>query len=135
MGKSKIIASQVFREGKALEGAAKFKEAAEQYVLILNQNPLHVEAGNRLMMMYRKLKEYKKEVSLINKLVAAHEKEVEGNQREWIKNHGELAELSRPLAESLGLLNSEGLPFYENEMLNRWKKRREILSKKITPKR
>jgi len=131
MGKSKIITSLVFKEANALEGAAKFKGAAEQYALILKHNPLHVEAGNRLMMMYRKLKEYKKEAALINKLVAAHEKEIEGNQREWIKNHGELAELSRPLAESLGLLDSKGLPYYENELLKRWKKRKEVVSKKL----
>lgn len=121
----------LYLQGQSLEQEKSYAEAARQYEKILKSNPIHIDANNRLMIVYRKLKEYKKEFALIIKAISAHEKRIEENQRQWIKEHSKMATLSRPLAKSLGLLTTKGLPVQENELLDRWKRRKAILSKKL----
>ncbi|MDR6781952.1 tetratricopeptide (TPR) repeat protein [Pedobacter africanus] len=131
MKKQKKVESGLFMQGRKFEQEQLYAEAAKQYEKILKGNPVHVDANNRLMIVYRKLKQYRKESVLISKAIAAHEKEIEAKQQQWIKEHSKMAELSRPLAQSLGLLNTKGLPVHENELLDKWKRRKEVVVKKI----
>ncbi|SMC87734.1 hypothetical protein SAMN04488524_3164 [Pedobacter africanus] len=39
------------------------------------------------MIVYRKLKAYRKEATLIRKVIAAHEKDMEKRQRSWVKSY------------------------------------------------
>src|SRR5690349_7089816 len=105
--KRKKIESGLYLQGRTFEREKSYAEAARQYEKILKANPIHIEANNRLMIVYRKLKLYRKESALISKAIAAHEKDMEAHQHKWIKEHSETAELSRPLAQSLGLLTSK----------------------------
>ncbi|WP_316812147.1 hypothetical protein [Pedobacter heparinus] len=129
--KQKKIESGLYLQGRAFEGEKSYAEAARQYEKILKANPLHIEASNRLMIVYRKLKLHRKESALISKAIAAHEKDIEVKQQQWIKEHSKMAELSRPLARSLGLLTSKGLPVQENELLIKWKLRKAVVDKKL----
>ena len=129
--KQQKIESGLYLQGRTFEGEKSYAEAAGQYEKILKANASHINASNRLMIVYRKLKLYAKESALISKAIAAHEKDMEEKQHKWINEHSEMAELSRPLARSLGLLTSKGLPVQENELLNKWKLRKAVVVKKL----
>jgi len=97
MKKQKKIESGLFMQGRKFEQEQLYAEAAKQYEKILKGNPVHVDANNRLMIVYRKLKQFRKESALISKAITAHEKEIEAKQQQWVKEHSKMAELSRPL--------------------------------------
>lgn len=131
MKKKQNSANFLFKVGRDLELQKSYAEAVEQYKLALKSDLLHVEASNRLMIVYRRLKLYEKEAALITKLIVAHQKDIETKQRGWIKSHKKMAEMTKSLAHSLGLLSSKGLPLYENELLKKWEKRKAIVLTKI----
>jgi tetratricopeptide (TPR) repeat protein len=127
--------SLLYHHGRALEGQKCYTEAAVQYAEILKMDPLHIDAGNRLMIVYRKLKAYRKELAVITKAIEAHRKHIESSQRAWIKSHQKIADLTRSLAQTLGLLDSKGLPLYENELLEKWQRRRDVVLNKLKKKK
>ncbi|AOM78888.1 hypothetical protein BFS30_17950 [Pedobacter steynii] len=47
---------------------------------------------------------------------------------------GEQADLTRSLAQSLGLLSAEGLPLYQDEQLEKWKRRMAVVQTKLQRK-
>lgn len=134
MKKNIQSASLIYNEAKKLENQKCYVEAAQEYATLMKIDPLHIDASNRLMIIYRKLKAYRKEITVINRAITAHERHIETSQREWIKAHKELADMTRSLAQTLGLLNSKGLPIYENELLEKWKRRRIIVLNKLQKK-
>jgi len=67
-------------------------------------------AYNRVMILYRKQKMYKKELSAIKKAINAYEKDILKDQQAWKKINGHTAELSQNLARALGLMDDKGLP-------------------------
>ncbi|WGQ10685.1 hypothetical protein QG516_03325 [Pedobacter gandavensis] len=131
MKKNNESPSILYPVAKTLEDQQSYAEAAKEYARILKTNPLHIDAANRLMIVYRKLKAYAKELAVIDKAIAAHEKDTEIKQRQWIKSHQKVANLTRSLAKSLGLLSDSGLPIYEDELLEKWKQRKKIVEGKL----
>jgi hypothetical protein len=131
MKNKKESALVLYKNARDLELQKRYDEAAREYAAILKSYPLHIDASNRLMIVYRKLKAYRKEAAVINKAISAHEKETEKKQRAWIKSHQKIANLTRSLAETLGLLNSKGLPIYENDLLEKWRRRKSIVLGKL----
>ncbi|MGE8424208.1 MAG: hypothetical protein ACN6PI_15335, partial [Sphingobacterium siyangense] len=81
--------------------------------------------------LYRKLKEYKKELAIIKQAIAAYEKDFKDDQQTWKKANSKSARLSLSLAKSMGLLNDKGLPVYEESQIISWRKRMEAVQKKI----
>nr|WP_157247069.1 hypothetical protein [Pedobacter panaciterrae] len=131
MKKRKESVSVLYHNAMVLENHQSYAEAAKEYARLLKSNPLHIEAANRLMIVYRKLKAYAKEASVIDKAISAHEKDTENKQHKWIKSHQKVADMTRSLAQSLGLLSDSGLPIYENELLEKWKRRKKIVEEKL----
>ncbi|TCD26553.1 hypothetical protein EZ456_13265 [Pedobacter psychrodurus] len=131
MNSKKIREAKYFELGRQAERDGLLKEAVKQYLLLLKNKPAHIDANNRLMMAYRKLHEYSKEIELIKKAVNALEQETERQQQRYIDEHPEKASDTRALAMSLGLLGKKGLPLIENEVVARWQKRLQIVQKKL----
>ena len=82
------------------------------------------------MIIFRKQKDYQKELGIINNTIKSYEAEAKSSIQER-KLNSKIASLSRSLAKSLGLLTKSGLPVYINEDVDRWIKRREIVKKKL----
>ena len=95
------------------------QEAIHAYEQVIKQDPLNELAYDRLMILYRKLKDYKKEVALINKAVKAYEKYYKSRQSRSKK----VLELSEKLSKSVGLTDKKGNSLYEPEPIAKWKKR------------
>jgi two-component SAPR family response regulator len=62
-----ITTKERLKKAKGAEAAQQLEEAAEIYEQILKEDNLEVEAYDRLMMVYRKLKDYKNELSVVDR--------------------------------------------------------------------
>jgi len=131
MDSKRIREAGYFELGRQAERDGQLKDAVKQYLLVLKRNPAHIEANNRLMMVYRRLHEYSKEILLIKDAVMALELEKEQQQGRYINDHPEKARDTRELALTLGLLGKKGLPLVENEAVLRWQKRLPVIQKKL----
>ena len=119
-------------EAFALERQQQFEQATDLYEQILQRDPLSERAYDRLMIIFRKQKAYKKENEIIKQAIGAYEHDRKEDIQAWAKSHKGIAAKSKALAKSLGLLNKSGLPAYEKAQVVRWRKRLEVVKKKLS---
>jgi hypothetical protein len=89
---------------------------------------------DRLMIYYRKHKEYKKELSLINKalkIFADHFKKQADEILAVAKSSAAIKRLSARINKSAGLVDKKGNPHYMPEPILRWLKRKKTVQEKI----
>jgi hypothetical protein len=89
---------------------------------------------DRLMIYYRKHKEYKKELSLINKalkIFADHFKKQADEILAVAKSGAAIKRLSAKINKSAGLVDKKGYPHYMPEPILRWLKRKKTVQEKI----
>ncbi|MFC6101646.1 hypothetical protein [Olivibacter domesticus] len=113
----------------ALDG--RIADAIKNYIAAIKADPLLARAYNRLMILYRKQKEYKKEMAIIKQAIGAYEKEIKADQQAWKKANSKSARLNTNLAKAMGLLDDKGLPVYEYPQVGTWRKRMETVRKKL----
>jgi tetratricopeptide (TPR) repeat protein len=130
MARGRVTVHDLLEEAIWLEGEGDSKEAEKHYNIVLDRDSLNVTAYNRLMIIFRKQKEYQKELAIINRAIKSYEAEAKSSIQDR-KLNSKIANLSRLLAKSLGLLTKSGMPVYINEDVDRWIKRRKIVKKKL----
>jgi hypothetical protein len=121
--------------------AAKEAEANDDFdkaIGLYEQNitePFHDQyAFERLMVIYRKRKEYKQELRVIKKGIDVFR---EGNKKhieETIgskKNKTQLVKLSNAFMKGAGLVDKKGKETYFPEPINKWMKRKEVVEKRL----
>jgi tetratricopeptide (TPR) repeat protein len=106
-------------------------EAAEIYERIIKQAPMEAVAHNRLMVLTRREKDYRKELRIIQQAIAAHTRHAQENQQAWLRSHKKTARLAKALVKSLGLTDRKGLPVVENRQLANWRKRLQVVKKRL----
>ena len=126
----KLIANN--QEPAILEKEGKLEDAAEGYEHILKEHPLNLRANDRLMIIYRKLKQFDKELQTVEKAIAAFEEKFNTDKKTYNKR---IAALSRSLSKATGLLDKKGNNLYEPGELAKWKRRRDTLLKKLKKKK
>lgn len=114
-----------------LERQDDLMAAIKVYQDVVQSDPLHAAAYNRLMVIYRKQKKYCDELSVIKQAIHAYEKDLLEDQKAWKKANRKIATISQTLAKSLGLLNEKGKSNYEEPQLTTWKKRAAVASKRL----
>ncbi len=129
MTPSRVTVHDLLEDAIRLEGEGDSKEAEKHYDIVLDRDPLNVTAYNRLMIIFRKQKEYRKELAIINRAIKSYEADAKSSIQHR-KLNSRIAGLSKSLAKSLGLLTKGGLPVFLNEDVDRWIKRREVVKKK-----
>ena len=118
-----------------LVGIANYKEregnldeAAKVYETIIKYHPANEYSYNRLMMIYRKKKDYKNELRVINEGIKVFRElytpSSAGKNRNVIK-------LSRQLSMVTGLTDKKGKSLYDAEPIGKWKKRKQVVLKKL----
>lgn len=103
-------------------------EAATDYLNRLKGNPLDQNAYQRLMIIYRKAKEFKQELAIIDKAINAFEDSFKGNSR---KKNPKVDQLSKKINMAFGLTDKKGKSLFDHEPVATWKKRRTTVLKKI----
>ena len=123
--------SDLIAQARQLEQEAKFTEAAPLYEKVVQQDPLNEGAVQRLLVIYRKLKEYRKELQLLNTSIKAVSSRQQEQQAFWSKKHPGAAKTSRSLLRSLGRAKTKAAPVYEEAIVRTWRKRKENLAKRM----
>jgi tetratricopeptide (TPR) repeat protein len=99
--------------------------AAMAYEQLVKLTPLNEKAYHRLMILYRKLKEPKKELKTIKAGIGAFE-----NLYKRSTNYDKkVIQLSKALQKATGLADKKGNNMYDPEPVARWKKRKKVVEK------
>jgi len=116
-------------QAKGLEAAGEPKKAAEMYKQLIKQDPLDEFSYNRLMIFYRKEKDYEEELKLINKAIKNFQAQLDKKRKRLSSGKKQLVQLSNALITKAGLkkANQEYLP----EPIASWMKRKKIVEAKI----
>ncbi|MDB5198814.1 MAG: hypothetical protein JWO92_777 [Chitinophagaceae bacterium] len=101
--------------------------AIKDYEEAIKTNPLTEKAYDRLMILYRKEKDYKKELKLINAGIKTFETFYKSRK----SGSKKIAEISKKLNRSFGFTDKKGNAVYDPEPIARWKKRKVTVEKKV----
>ncbi len=104
-------------------------KAVAAYEKLISENPLNEYAYDRLMIIYRKSKEYKKEKAIITRAIKAFEQFYKSASR--ISKSKKILSLSKAFMKSTGLADNKGKLLYQKEPLARWNKRKKVVEKKL----
>lgn len=114
--------------GKALESEKDFDAAIRLYSTILKKKPLNESVYNRLMILFRKTKDYRSELKIVDEAI----KNFQEHGASVSKKHGgAIGRLSRSIGKSTGLLDQKGNSVYDPEPIATWKKRKLVIRKKL----
>lgn len=102
--------------------------AIETYKQIVEKDPLQTRAYDRLMILYRKEKDYKRELSIINSGIKTFEKFYKDQLGKPSKK---ISEISKQLNKAFHLIDKKGNSLYAPEPIDRWQKRKEVVEKKV----
>ena len=119
----------LLKNAKELEKNGELEEAASLYEKVIKADPRRETAYNRLMIILRKQKKYKKELALLNKGIKAFKDRYESGKKKSISKKVE--QISKALLKSTGLADKKGIPLFQNEPIGRWTKRKQIVEKKL----
>ena len=100
-------------------------ESAAEYEKIIRKDRYNEKAYDRLMIIYRKNKDYAKELKLIEAGIRAFIELF--NKAVKRKPDKKTIRLSRALLKLTGLSDKKGNPLYQREPINKWTKRESIL--------
>jgi tetratricopeptide (TPR) repeat protein len=121
-------AEQSLSIAKTAEQEDTIDDAIDNYEKVIKEDPLNEYAYDRLMILYRKNKEYKKELKIINAAVTAY---TAFYKKGKAKRTGSVATISEKINKAFGLVDKKGNELYEPEPIARWKKRKAVVEKKI----
>src|SRR5687768_12832509 len=116
-------------KAKELERKGELEKAASAFEKVIKENPANEFAYDRLMIIYRKNKEYKKEKAVIVAGINAFQQFYKNASK--FQATKKVAALSKALLKATGLSDKKGQPLYEREPLGRWNKRRRTVEKKL----
>ena len=105
------------------------RAALSEYKKMVRTHPLKEEVYDRMMILYRREKNYEQEMQVIIKAVKAFQEKF-GKQQEHLKGR-KLVSLSKSLLLSTGLADKKGNPVYEHEPIARWNKRKKLVEKRL----
>ncbi|MEO5984840.1 MAG: hypothetical protein ABIP80_05005 [Ferruginibacter sp.] len=117
---------EIITEAKTAEDSGQLETAAELYNQALQQDELNEYAYNRLMIIYRKKKDVKNELHIINTAIKAY-KDFYASKKHITKN---ISAISNKLNKSFGLTDKKGNTLYTPEPIATWLKRKELIEKK-----
>ncbi|HTD94963.1 MAG TPA: hypothetical protein VK644_14155 [Chitinophagaceae bacterium] len=117
-------------KGLEWEKAGETDKAINAYEKIIKKNPLQEQAYERLMIIYRKQKEYRKELAIIKAGIAAFNKFYATAMKP--STDKKVISISRALLKSTGLADKKGNPLFQREPIGKWTKRKQMVEKRAT---
>lgn len=118
-------------KARRAEQLGDIPEAAEIYERIAKQAPMETIVHNRLMVFHRREKNYRKELQVIQRAIAAYARHAQESQEAWLRRHKKTARLGKALVKSLGLTDRKGVPVLENRQVANWRKRLQVVKKRL----
>jgi len=120
--------STLIKQAKEAEQEGHVDQATQLYENAIKQKPVLEKPYTRLMIFYRKAKEYSKAMTVINKglevFTAVHDK-----RKEAFSSSSKVAKLSKAILKSVGgKVKDEN---YYPEPITKWLKRKAVVEKKL----
>jgi tetratricopeptide (TPR) repeat protein len=121
--------SECMEKAKEFELNNNIDEAIKMYLKCIRLNPASEFAYNRLFILYRKSKQYNKELAVIKQGIRFFE-ELFAKQKK-VKSSNRITRLSNALMKSTGLADKKGKPIYEQQPILKWKQRALLIEKRL----
>ena len=127
----------VFRRNELASQAEKsgdYDNAIQLYEQIIRENRADPVPFQRLMILYRKAKEYEKELDVINrgiKVFKQQQAELLDKAHAAHKDRKKIAQLSNSIMKQMGLKDKKGNEVYQPEPVSTWLKRKALVEKKL----
>lgn len=122
-----VTLKQTIKEAQEAEEKEDISLAIKEYEEAIQKDSLAEKAYNRLMILYRKDKNYKKELQLINSGIKAFETFYRSRK----SGSRKIAEISKKLNKLFGFTDKKGNAVYDPEPIARWKKRKVTVENRI----
>ncbi|CAN5740053.1 hypothetical protein BH10BAC2_BH10BAC2_35390 [soil metagenome] len=119
------------KEAESAIQADNLPRAASIYEKIVTRQPHNEHGYNRLMMIYRKQGAFNKELQIINSAIRNVTSAYQSKGQKLYGNNSAVKNISNELMKSLGLKTASGKYLLELPIVESWKKRKEIVLKKI----
>ena len=103
-------------------------QATKMYKDIIKADPLNEQAYSRLMILYRKEKDYKAEEAIIHRAIQHFEGYYKKQQH---TRSAQITSLSKSIAQKTGLVNTKGSALYAPEPIASWQKRLLTVEKRL----
>lgn len=118
----------IIKQAKEAEAAGEHENAKLLYEKAIQQQPIIEQPYNRLMVLYRKDKEYGKELKVL-KLALNLFSEQHDKKKAQFSGSGKVAQLSKALLKSLGSKQTD--ENYYPQPIPKWLKRKAVVEKKL----
>jgi hypothetical protein len=113
------------------ERKEEFDEAAKLYTEAIRAEPSNEFPYDRLMVIYRKQKNYKEELKVIKEGIRCFQEQHENKQKELVGSNKKITQLSNAFMKSVGLKDKKGKSTYYPEPVSKWQKRKQVVEKKL----
>ncbi|HMH21232.1 MAG TPA: YciI family protein [Puia sp.] len=115
-----------------LEKDGRLSDAAAIYQKLFSNDPSGEKVIGRLLVLYRQLKDYKKELSVLNDAIAAYRQQQKSAREKWIQSHPKAASAGRSILRQLEKTGEAVTGLGENHVVERWMKRKQLVTSRIT---
>lgn len=122
---------ELMKEAKEAEENNELEKAAKIYERATKQEPHEEQAYDRLLVIYRKLRQYEDELKVIKKGLAAFEELYQKKTERLLDKNKSVERLSNALAKSLGQKGKKTESLYYPEPIPKWMKRQKLVEKKL----
>lgn len=120
-------ATLTYKDGRKLEQDGDLKAAAGAYQQVLKRSPANLQSIQRLVIIYRKLKDVDREIRYINAAIKIHEQHYASGR----KADKLTTTISNKLNKLLGHTDNKGKPLYKPEEVRKLELRKQrLLAKK-----
>jgi tetratricopeptide (TPR) repeat protein len=127
-------AIDLLKEAREAEANNDMDSAIKLYQRVIRKQPHLEEAYNRLMVIFRKEKDYEAEFDVISQGIKAFEDFYKQRAEKVLHDHKQAQRLSSALARSLGQSGKKTSAIFYPQPIPRWLKRQEVVEKKLQRK-
>ena len=113
---------------RQLEADGEYAAAIEMYESLVKKFPADAQLYDRLMILYRKEKKYKKELAVIATAIKKFSDLLLPAKENASRK---VTSLSKSILHAVGLSDKRGTALYHPKPLARWQKRKKILQQKM----
>jgi uncharacterized protein YciI len=131
--KSAKNSKSLFEEGRRREQAGHLEDAAAAYQQVVDADPANRDAVGRLLVVYRRLKEYARELAVVEAALGAVAEEDKTAQQKWIRSHPGAAKIGMSVLRRLG--GESATAFGTDPEVEKLLKRKAFLEKRIGGKK
>ena len=118
-----------------LEKNGQLSGAAVIYQRIFDKDPNNQQVMSRLLVIYRKLKGYPKELAVLNKAIEHYQQTRKTAQDKWIQSNPAAARAGRSILKQLEKSGDTAMVPGATPTVERWVKRKEFVTARITGKK